>query len=434
MSYAWWTNTASQQSINEIISDCLEVEITDRDNSAIHLEYAYPITDEEAVSLIPYRFVVKNKCNVIVNYDMQLEMMESKDTLGNDNRLKSEYVAVEFNGEEKKLLNAYQEVEARYKNTDYTSVEARYLTSGVLAPKESKSYSIKLWMDEHVTVEDDSMNKRFISKIVVNSSQDHDSKILTDAVKLGDYVEMEPTISFYTIPSNYTGYSSEQTIDPSELKLWRVITKNEDGTIEMVSEYTSSTLVYLTGQTGYNNLVLTLQSIAEQYANDKYTIGTRHVGYTNQTYSVSTPTIAVCGKNIVANTNKNLESKGCGDYFESPDYFFANIDISLIRDSLNTIHTKAVGTDTDADYWVATRRFVSGDTTISQFPGCVHANFGYSPGFTPTADNGYLYYDYLSTTYSAYTHGYHIRPIVTLKAGLVATGTGSSEDPYQLIE
>ncbi len=73
-----------------------------------------------------------------------------------------------------------------------------------------------------------------------------------DAASVGDYVAYTPSKTRYDIANSLTGmdkYSEtdstlvaiknagKQTIKPSELNLWRVIKKNEDGTIEIVSEY-----------------------------------------------------------------------------------------------------------------------------------------------------------------------------------------------------
>ena len=78
---------------------------------------------------------------------------------------------------------------------------------------------------------------------------------LTNEVQIGQYVSMTPTSTSYKISKGLTGYSSDQTINPSELNLWRVIKKNEDGTIEMVSDSISSKYVYFNGQTGFLKLV-----------------------------------------------------------------------------------------------------------------------------------------------------------------------------------
>ena len=54
---------------------------------------------------------------------------------------------------------------------------------------------------------------------------------------------MTPTSTSYTLPNELSGCDGtsstciQKEINPSELNLWRVIRKNEDGTIDAVSEY-----------------------------------------------------------------------------------------------------------------------------------------------------------------------------------------------------
>ncbi len=232
VSYAWWSHVVSQEGINTIESTCLEIKLTDQ--NPISLTNAYPITDAEARILTPYTFTITNTCTTTVEYDVNLDIMESK--VNNiDNRLNSEYVAVEFNGGEKKLLNTYESVETSYPGSDYTPVEARYLTSGELSANESKTYTIKLWMDESVTVENDAMNKNFISKIVVTAKQSHKVRlvdyIMSDTSK--DFEEFTHEATYQTKaltdyrytganPNNYVCFGSEEEPCPSD-NLYRII-------------------------------------------------------------------------------------------------------------------------------------------------------------------------------------------------------------------
>ena len=178
VSYAWWTNTATQESINKITSDCLSLEIEDIDNSAINLEKAYPITDSEANLLKPYTFKISNVCNSNTEYSVNLEIMD----LG-ESQLSSQYLSMDFNGEGKKRVNEYESVEPTYKKSDYTANEARALTTGVLRAKESITYTLKIWIDESVTINDPVMNKEFIGKISVTSSMTEMA-----STKLAEYI------------------------------------------------------------------------------------------------------------------------------------------------------------------------------------------------------------------------------------------------------
>ena len=107
-------------------------------------------------------------------------------------------------------------------------------------------------------------------------------------VEVGDYIRMTPTSTSYTLANELSGCDGtsntciQNTINPSELNIWRVIKKNEDGTIEVVSEYVSSEPVFLYGKVGYMNYVGALNTVAAQYTNEKYVERTRHMGYSNQ--------------------------------------------------------------------------------------------------------------------------------------------------------
>ncbi len=167
-SYAWWTSTATQTGINEVQSSCIKVALQDEQNN-ITLQNAYPLTDEQAKDLTPYQFTITNTCNTIVDYTVKLEKLLPTDGKEED-LLKSDYIAVEFNGGQKELLSNYPQGNKTYDGKDYTSQEARELIKGTLTGEEERTYTIKLWMDESVEATEESMNKSFISKIVVDGS------------------------------------------------------------------------------------------------------------------------------------------------------------------------------------------------------------------------------------------------------------------------
>jgi hypothetical protein len=114
------------------------------------------------------------------------------------NRLASKYVALEINDNGKKLLSKYEEATPTYKDKTYTAVEARNLISGVIDGNKSISYSIRIWMDESVTIEDDVMNKIFASKISVSASLNKIAETYTEEILNGT----DPVISDYLIAVN----------------------------------------------------------------------------------------------------------------------------------------------------------------------------------------------------------------------------------------
>ena len=56
--------------------------------------------------------------------------------------------------------------------------------------------------------------------------------VKADSLKVGDYVQFTPSKSTYSVSNSVTGHATDQTIKPSELKLWRVIKVNSNGTFD----------------------------------------------------------------------------------------------------------------------------------------------------------------------------------------------------------
>ena len=236
----------------------------------------------------------------------------------------------------------------------------------------------------------------------------------------GDYVKMTPTLTSYTTDTSKTGYTSTQTINPSELNLWRVLKVNSNGTIEMISEYTSSTSVYFRGQTGYQNFVGYLNVLASKYENSKYTSGSRYVGYNGQTeYITDTSKITSTTAPWTSSTGSStVESQGGGDTLYQNDY-------NLIKNVLGTAIANKVGTTSASYYWLASRYYIYDSSTNWYYNG------------RRISTNGSLNYDYLyryrSGSFYANIISFALRPIVILKSGINYTpAIGTSEDPFIL--
>ena len=243
-----------------------------------------------------------------------------------------------------------------------------------------------------------------------------------EKLKLGDYVSMTPTKSSYTTDTSKTGYTSTQTINPQELNLWRVISLNSDGTVDVISEHVSSTSIYFNGQVGYQNFVGYLNVLASKYENSTYTKGSRHFGYNDQTeYITDTSKISKRGVPWMCSTDKDgctVESQGGGDTLYKKDY-------DLVNSALKTLEASTVTSSDSVSYWVSSRlyifktdippmwdvggRIISKDSiNADMLMGLVNGNF-HSVG-----------------------RSNYLRPIVTLKAGLKYSGNGTKDDPVKL--
>ena len=241
---------------------------------------------------------------------------------------------------------------------------------------------------------------------------------------LGDYISYTPSKTSYTTDTNMTGDTSTQTINPSELNLWRVISLNADGTVDIISEHVSSVYVYFSGRTGYQNLVGYLNVLAKQYETTGVTVGSRHFGYNGQTEYITDTTYFVNPAPWECSTNgasgnctpdpDDYEAYGGGDKLYQSDY-------DLINTVLGT-RVAANSSGTATSYWMASRSYGYNRSTNYYWSGRGVNTSGSTTG-------SYLY-RYSSSSFSAYSnYPYAIRPIVTLKSGLSYYGVGNKEYP-----
>ena len=219
-------------------------------------------------------------------------------------------------------------------------------------------------------------------------------------IEVGDYISL--------IPTDTSG---------QELILWRVININEDNTVDVISEYTSSdTITLYACEDGvdtwittddYRNYVAILNNFVTRYENSNYTVSSRAFGYNGQTESIS--------KFPYENSDGNLpEDEGGGDTLYEKDY-------NLVINALGTLKaTKPDGSS--ASYFVASRyynsssygiRMISSDGKLSEFE------------FAHDHSPWEAYTKSISNT---------VRPILTLKANLKYSGEGTKEYPYVLYE
>ena len=238
--------------------------------------------------------------------------------------------------------------------------------------------------------------------------------------KVGDYIKMTPTKTSFTIPKTLTGYTADQTIKPSELNLWRVMRLNSNGTIDMVSEYVSSVNIYIAGKTGFLNYIGTLNYIAKQYENTKYTADSRHMGYNGQTEYITDTSKLVYPAPWTSNTGANtVESQGGGDQK-------GGTDVTLVISGTGKLPAYKVNTSTAVNYWLAARFYT--------YAGANDYRFGCS--VIPTSGtnvSGSTIYHYATRFIEYSDRGYAIRPILTLKPWIkAASGSGTSASPYVL--
>lgn len=387
ISFALWQTTRVQEDMNIIAGGCFDVSL--EGNDPINLANAYPIKDSEGAATTPFTFTIKNKCSNETSYNVSLESLD--ETTFDSSKIK---VMLD---DDMKLYNTYSETEKYFE----TSKEARLLVTGSLGDNETVTYNLRMWIDESAS--NNEQNKVFASKIVVTAVP-VTAKYLADKVDVGSYISMTPTSTSFMPSGELTGClndadCTQNTLNPSELNLWRVISKNEDGTVDVVSEHISSAKVVFRGPVGYQNFVKALNEIAKEYGNDKYVKSARHMGYSTQ--------IEVC---------EELNETAC------PFDTGYEKDVNLVTAGIGAV--KATKPDGTAEYyWLASRH-------IDTYSDDTKVYFGRWIGPTGSL-NAFLL---ASGSGQVEKYSNTIRPILTLKKDItISGGTGEGIDtPYTL--
>ena len=167
VSYALWSLNLTQKGQNDIASSCFNITFTDKNN--ISLQKAYPILDEEGKKLTPYEFTITNTCDSYASFNVNLEVLNTT-TLTNNDAVKA-MISSKTGDTEKEiatsLLSRYQTATKTLDNAQ----TAFNLTTGYLNAKESKTYTLRLWLDENVNANTEGVqNAKFSSKVVVTTS------------------------------------------------------------------------------------------------------------------------------------------------------------------------------------------------------------------------------------------------------------------------
>ena len=275
-------------------------------------------------------------------------------------------------------------------------------------------------------------------------------------LQVGDVVQMTPTLDSFTTDMNMTYYKQTQTFNPQELNLWKVIRVNNDnGTItyDAVSEYTSSTNISFgggwqyweptfhqyavtNGASAYKNYIGYLNVLASKYENSNFTVGSRYIGYSGQTEYIedmsyfdgsSTKASTDWKGSTDNNTSSSDEQLGRGDvgYTTDIDLVKAQYNNSVTAYKMNPDGTPSKTKDA---YWLASRFY-------SYYYASSVLKFGFYPRIvtkTGTISKDIAIKEYASSKWTQNADSYSLRPIITLKSNLQATGLGTYEYPYIL--
>lgn len=291
---------------------------------------------------------------------------------------------------------------------------------------------------------------------------------ISDILEVGDYVDYTyDEAEDYKLESKYSGTDNLQKIPQEKDMKWRVLNINDDGSVDLVSESSTKTLMNLKGTVGYNNGVYILNDICEkQYSNTKLGITARSINIEDYEKNLTEQGEKTRADYVEGSTNvqygktKKYEIKASyyPKLYEKENGSGINSDttkqdgISQSDDGYRQLTTEAQGkadisgltvTQTLYSIFVTEENFnnissllsVSSTSDIfwiaSRFITCQpnYAGFGLLRGGNTIGG----FSNYISTSFGATEYGNLIRPIVPLNSNIQITGgRGTSDEPYTI--
>ncbi len=175
-SYSYYSIASTQEDPNELTTTCFNVSYTEGTNGSINLPATYPMSESSALAnLKPYEFTITNTCTSEnatnpINYVVTLNTIT-----GNLPTLDLSKLRYKLNETSPSVVEGTSGLLGSA--TPYTfgetlketyGIDSSYnLASGTLAPGESKTYNLYLWIDE--SAGNDTMNQSFTGRVLVYS-------------------------------------------------------------------------------------------------------------------------------------------------------------------------------------------------------------------------------------------------------------------------
>ena len=286
-------------------------------------------------------------------------------------------------------------------------------------------------------------------------------------LEIGDYVAYTPdsagTYTKLTQANTGSSNTSDDSIAQEDLN-WRVLSINDDGTVDLISDTTTSQSIYLQGSTGYNNGVYLLNDVAASlYSNKSLGVtarsltiediekgmnesgldyvhsynGYKTVGetatYTSASYRYYQNLYAQeNGSGIDTDTIKTDGIKQSDNYYDSPTtetsshanssltvtqtYYYRSMNSSYYKNSTfyNLVHSGNI-------YWLASR-YVGTGSNNALF-GLRRVNGSYLGGN-----------DLFASSNNAYFNNFRLRAVVSLKSNIRLGAGDGKETPYEIIK
>lgn len=165
-SYSYYTVGGTQEDTNELVTTCFKIDYNGTND--ININNAYPMSDTKGEASNPYTFTVTNTCTAAnagtnrISYDISLNTVAGKTSnLATSLKYKLDTQASALLSTK---LNSINSLKSTLKTEN--GVDNSYgLISGTLGPGETKTYNLRLWIDENAG--NDVMGQTFYGKVLV---------------------------------------------------------------------------------------------------------------------------------------------------------------------------------------------------------------------------------------------------------------------------
>ena len=295
ISYSLWKVNLFQTTANTLASDCFNITFTEANN--IELLNTYPMYDEDGSKLTPYTFTIKSNCASYATYQVQLEIL-------NTSTLSDQYLKVMLDTKTPDLLTNYNEGEITLENAKASYI----LDNNALDKNEEKTYNLRVWLDENVTLETEGVqNSTWSAKVTITAKySDHlptdyelcVAKYGEDSINCSIIAQLDSTGKCPTVnedgtvkfsssestngylcsaPDDYgTSYYYRGNVENNWVKFantyWRILRINGDGSIRMIYAGDASVIDALDNKeevlkNGYNDGSTDYTQIGSSYYN-----------------------------------------------------------------------------------------------------------------------------------------------------------------------
>ena len=307
ISYALWNAYFVQKDVNELAATCFNIAFDeDKDFDVFTLQKAHPITEEQGLQLDPYKFTITNNCEDYASYEIHLE-------IDNESNL-SNYNTVRIHLENESFLLSDKDVVAKTLTNAKTAFS---LTTGYLEKNESKTFELRMWIDEDAGL--DIINQTFLSQITLTASYLEEEKVPPTA-------GLELAVCENTITATGTATpSGDKSIEKYEFKLDK-------------NEWTSNELVNSKEFTGLEKGKHTIQfRVTDSKGSTSEAIKTAEIKdpETINIYGRDIP-ITTCKNGLYAVTHTDATSMEEG--WQQTEYRFAGVDYDKENNSTDYVH------------------------------------------------------------------------------------------------